>query len=468
MDIIKKRIFSLSLLLILVTAISIHVASWWLITTHHNDMMASKIQLADDFISQYFSGREKNIVLAAELITQDYGFREAVATEDTPTIQSMLENHSARIDADYFAITGNDGKLLASQKISTLEQPDTIFSHQISDSQKTTFMAVDNRLFRVVTLPVLAPRKIGHAVIGYQITPPILEQLKSKTRIDLHFYSQSAEKLLISTHPQRWEVHGKNTELTTDLSSDSQNYVRQTNIGLSQSSGPGDVALFLQPDISNFQKSQQQIHLQMLLITAIAVLLASLMSSSLAKRLADPLSALYKDLTHRANHDYLTGIANRHSAIKQISASISRISRTKQSYCVGICDIDNFKQINDQYGHTVGDQVLKQFAKRLSSAMREPDTLGRFGGEEFLIGIDVSADAAVEAFERLRQLIAEMPIQSDPSNLPVTMSCGVCLIDGPPDEIHIEQVVEKADAALYQAKRNGKNQISVIRLSQEI
>lgn len=467
MDIIKRRIFSLSLLLILVTAISIHVASWWLIKTHHNNMLASKIQLADDYISQYFSDREKNIVLAAELITKDYGFREAVATRDTPTIQSMLENHAARIDAEYFVITDNDGQSLAAQRVSASPQnADKNFSSLVSDSQKTTFMKVENQLFRVVVLPVFAPRKIGHAVIGYRITPQILERIKDKTKIDLHFYSQSAEKLLVSTYSEGWETQDKNMNLTNSLSPGSQHYFRQADIGMSQP--PGDIGLFLQPDISGFQQSQQQLHLQMLLITAFAVLLASLMSSSLAKRLADPLSALYKDLTHRANHDYLTGIANRHSAIKQISASISRISRTKQSYCVGICDIDNFKQINDQYGHTVGDQVLKQFAEHLSSAMREPDTLGRFGGEEFLIGMEVSADTALETFERLRQLIAEMPVHSEHSQLPVTMSCGVCLIDCPSDQIDIEQVVEKADAALYQAKRNGKNQVSVIRLSQEI
>lgn len=465
MDKIKTRIFILNLLLIAITAVSIHIASWWLIKTHQQSALSTQIALANDYISQHFNSREHTIVLAAELITKDYGFRQAVATGDKPTIQSMLENHSARIDADYFVISDNAGQTLAAQQISDSHN-DPHFEldsvDHLKHSEGTAFITVKDHLFRVVVIPVFAPREIGHAIIGYQITPKTLEMLKQKTEIDLHFYSHAEDKLLISTNRDSWHHDQQQNPTSPPRGVTDTDAFKQADFGKSLTAK--NIRLYLQADTSVFDQSQHQLHFQILFITLLAILLASLLSSSLAKKLADPLSALYRDLSHRANYDYLTGITNRHAALAEINTAIQRLSRTGQPYCVGLCDIDNFKQINDQYGHSVGDHVLKQFSQRLYAALRASDTLGRFGGEEFLIGMEVSAEAAVEAFDRLRQIIAEMPITNQGTVIHITMSCGVCIVDNPAAVISTENIVEKADTALYKAKRNGKNRITISRL----
>ena len=131
------------------------------------------------------------------------------------------------------------------------------------------------------------------------------------------------------------------------------------------------------------------------------------LSSLLTKRLADPLSALYKDLIYRANHDQLTGVFNRHASLARIREELNRVSRIDNVYCIALCDIDNFKIINDTFGHSVGDAVLCKFTARLEHAIRDYDILGRYGGEEFIIAIEILPDEAKNTFERLRQRVAQ-------------------------------------------------------------
>ena len=119
-----------------------------------------------------------------------------------------------------------------------------------------------------------------------------------------------------------------------------------------------------------------------------------------------------------------------------------------------IFDIDNFKQINDDYGHDVGDEVLKGISKALGSLMRKSDALGRWGGEEFLvIAPEVELDNAMELAERLRQVMAD--IEFDKAGV-VTASFGVAELDQADTR---SDLVRRADKALYRAKNEGRNRV---------
>lgn len=217
--------------------------------------------------------------------------------------------------------------------------------------------------------------------------------------------------------------------------------------------------LYLQADTSNFDSALQQLHYRSLLMAAVILLLAVWLSSLLARRLANPLSAIYKDLFYRANYDQLTGILNRHACLQRIREELSRVARVDSIYCVALCDIDNFKSINDTYGHSVGDVILRKFTGRLTNAMREYDIFGRFGGEEFIVAMEVLPNEASNAFERLRQIIALTPIACEQNLISVSMSFGVCIIWPEEQQPTLDKVLEKADAALYRAKENGRNQV---------
>ena len=154
--------------------------------------------------------------------------------------------------------------------------------------------------------------------------------------------------------------------------------------------------------------------------------------------------------------DELTGIANRRCFMESVLSERARALRERQGFCVAILDIDRFKTVNDRYGHFVGDDVLKEFCAVVKAHLRATDRFARFGGEEFalLMTGDPSIDDAECAVERIRTAIAEHDWSHIAPDLTVTTSAGVARWE--PDE-SVENVLGRADAALYAAKDSGRN-----------
>lgn len=162
-----------------------------------------------------------------------------------------------------------------------------------------------------------------------------------------------------------------------------------------------------------------------------------------------------KAVAYEASHDPLTGIYNRRSISEILTKEIAREERQQAGLAVGICDIDHFKRINDTYGHQVGDEVLCGVVGHLEGSLRKYDSLGRIGGEEFLvITPGISAANAQALFERLRAALAETPIPTSAGNISITISIGVRLYGAEQTE---NALLSAADSALYQAKREGRN-----------
>jgi diguanylate cyclase (GGDEF)-like protein len=163
-------------------------------------------------------------------------------------------------------------------------------------------------------------------------------------------------------------------------------------------------------------------------------------------------------LREQATHDGLTGLLNRNSILETLDDEISRAARAGHPVSVLMADLDRFKSINDCHGHLAGDAVLREAARRLKSAARRYDSVGRYGGEEFLIvlpGCDAS-DAAVQA-ERMRDAVGATPFFTGSQPVLVTASLGVaCSSHGAPGAL-----VREADDALYGAKAKGRNQVVV-------
>jgi diguanylate cyclase (GGDEF)-like protein len=162
-------------------------------------------------------------------------------------------------------------------------------------------------------------------------------------------------------------------------------------------------------------------------------------------------SRLQAQLIDHAYHDSLTGLPNRRLARDRITSAIKRAARTSQGMAVLWIDLDRFKQINDQYGHPVGDAVLQQTAERLSGRLRSSDTLARMGGDEFMALIEgtSSRDAAEILAADLLEVLA-VPMQVDELELGITASIGVSLY--PEDGQTGDSLAQHADQAMYAAK----------------
>ena len=161
-------------------------------------------------------------------------------------------------------------------------------------------------------------------------------------------------------------------------------------------------------------------------------------------------------LTELASIDELTGVLNRRSILDQLR---HLIDIPGGRICVVMADIDFFKRINDNYGHAVGDQVLKNFTETLRGQLRQGDWLGRIGGEEFVIVLaNAILETAKNLAERLRIAVSEQACCIEDNRITVTASFGLAMFDG---QESLDQLLERADEALYRAKRSGRNRVEV-------
>ncbi len=166
---------------------------------------------------------------------------------------------------------------------------------------------------------------------------------------------------------------------------------------------------------------------------------------------------LEKELTYRATHDLLTGLFNRSQMIEMLEAACQSAVRYELPITLCMCDIDNFKRVNDEYGHPAGDQVLVKFGEILAQELRRADFAGRYAGDEFFIAFPhTHLRGAAESIERIRSRMDNFIFQQDSRTFNVTCSFGAAeLAPG----MTLNQFVAEADQLLYDAKHLGGNQL---------
>lgn len=166
-----------------------------------------------------------------------------------------------------------------------------------------------------------------------------------------------------------------------------------------------------------------------------------------------------ENLWNQANRDPLTGLANRRSILKSLERNASICVQRDQPLGVMMIDLDFFKQINDTYGHDGGDAVLQEVAKRMMVSMRTSDTVGRFGGEEFMAVVPSCAgEELLRIAERIRSAVNRAPVTNGDQVIPVSCSIGVAVRWDSKDGT-TQQSLQRADKALYVAKEMGRNRV---------
>ena len=174
------------------------------------------------------------------------------------------------------------------------------------------------------------------------------------------------------------------------------------------------------------------------------------------------LMAAQESLRIQATHDTLTGLLNRAAILENLERELSRAQREQSPISVILVDLDNFKTINDTYGHLVGDAVLIEASQRMKSCIRPYDSLGRYGGEEFLIVLPGSdATNALNEAARLKTAMGERPYVLSDLSVTVTCSQGVTTWTST-SEGDIESLLKAADGGMYLAKYSGRNRVEYL------
>jgi diguanylate cyclase (GGDEF)-like protein len=193
-----------------------------------------------------------------------------------------------------------------------------------------------------------------------------------------------------------------------------------------------------------------------LLAVAVSILLGRVLEASNRRAFL-----LELELHRDARTDALTGLDNRRSMQERGRVELKRADRTGDPVSVILCDLDHFKNINDQYGHETGDTALIDVAAVLRRALRESDALGRWGGEEFMAILPATdADGAVEVAERMRAAIAAAKLGGLSDS--ITISLGIASSSEQRDDpgMKYELLIKKADERMYRAKREGRNRVA--------
>lgn len=209
---------------------------------------------------------------------------------------------------------------------------------------------------------------------------------------------------------------------------------------------PEDVLLALDAEVDDFlTKPFDLLELRLRLRSAARVL-----------DLQEGLLRTQGELHRLATQDVLTGVPNRRGVLDQLAAELQRAARSKEPVSIALLDLDEFKRVNDTYGHAAGDTMLQQATRRIRSVLRAHDLLGRYGGEEFLLVLPGCDEiAALDVADRVRSSIAGEPVSTGTLALDMTASLGIATTSDRDEGV--SELIQRADRALYRAKANGRN-----------
>jgi two-component system, cell cycle response regulator len=187
---------------------------------------------------------------------------------------------------------------------------------------------------------------------------------------------------------------------------------------------------------------------------------ARLRSGARILELQEGLLRSQEELRRQATHDHLTGTLTRRAVVHQLDLELRRASRDSGSIAVLVADLDHFKRVNDEYGHSAGDAVLVEAAARMRSVLRGHEAIGRYGGEEFLIVLpNCGPSEAATVAARACLALSTTPIEAAAGMLRMTMSVGIAT--SPIGADSAQYLVDAADQALYRAKAAGRNTIGL-------
>lgn len=207
--------------------------------------------------------------------------------------------------------------------------------------------------------------------------------------------------------------------------------------------------------VSNLESIFSLVELGEMIILFVPVLLVGYVTTLLA---AD-IQYAREELILLSDTDEMTGLKNRRAFKNELSNEIKKGARYKRPFSLMMLDADNLKQVNDQYGHGIGDKLIVTLAQTIQESLRSTDVLARYGGDEFIVMLpETSAGRTIEVAERIRLAVENTSFSADGDRISSTLSIGISCY--PDDSGDSEDIINRADQALYESKRKGRNTVS--------
>ncbi|WP_322403654.1 putative bifunctional diguanylate cyclase/phosphodiesterase [Massilia luteola] len=416
---------------------------------------------------------QRQLETAASVLSADFAFREAIATQDQPTVRSVIRNHGQRIHADVMMVTGTDGRMIAATQ-STFAAgdpfpfPDLLAAAEAAGRSAGFRQMRNGQLYQVVLVPIMAPTRIAWVAMGFHVDDRWAHEMAGVTGLGVQIVRAGVPGLLASSGAAATDAGG----------------ARNASVGVPLDGG---LQAVLQLPVAQVQAPFSQLQGRLLGVIAAAVLVFALGSVMLAGRIVRPLNDLSAAARRIALGDYAqplppaqgdeigqlagsfeqmrTGIASREERIVRLAyvdALTDLPNRTRFLEAFGrltpggggaviVVNIDRFALINNALGHLVGDRLLRAVAGQLRPLVPAGGMLARLWGDQFaflLEGADL--DAARRFVDGVLAALRD-PVTLDGQRLDIEAGVGIALY--PDDGLDAATLLRRAELALAAAKR---------------
>ncbi|MBG0839497.1 putative bifunctional diguanylate cyclase/phosphodiesterase [Ectopseudomonas toyotomiensis] len=494
----QARIAGVLILLLLVVIGALYVAVKAATDAAVRAQAQEQLNVGSLVFEQLLALRSDQLQQAAQVLAADFGFKEAVASGDAPTIRSALANQGARINADAVFLLGLDGSLQVSTDpdidAEALARLDGQLQLPQRDGAQLFLLPIGRQIYLLVDATVSAPLPIARVLMGFAVDREFAVQLRELTHLELSLMASrdGAAPTWISTLPASaqalLEAQMKAVgAMPQRLDGGSEHYFGQH---LQLASGPGyRVEALLHKSLGEAEAAFAQLDRRILLISLGAMLASLVGALLLARSVSRPVRELAaaaqrigrgdyqqpvalarsdelgvlalavndmqrgiaereRQLAHNALHDALTGLPNRTLALERLGSAITAGRPTALLYL----GMGNFAAINESCGQGGGDLALQQLARRLQATLRPGDSLARLVGDEFLLLLEqCDGDSAVASADRLHQLLLK-PLRI--GTLDVALDCRIGIAAYPADGDTPDDLLRRARIAMQDAAQH--------------
>jgi diguanylate cyclase (GGDEF)-like protein len=495
-------------LLLIVIQLIIFVAIDSAVSANALEEIGEELQVGERIFLRLLDGRSQQLITAASILTSDFAFRQALMTGDQGTIASALSNHGSRIGASKMILVAPDNRVLADASVSGDVSGGSLFTfpdlvmEAATSGNASAIRLIDGVPYQLVVVPVLAPAPVGWVVLGFSIDARLAAELGSLTSLEVSFATwrkSDGWNLAASTmRPESKErLLGVLRQTVPESAARSipglagGDYVT---LASTLTQGPnGEVVAILQRSLSEAVARFNRLRMILLALAVLSLAGTMIGSVMIARSISRPVTALVA-FAHRleggdyehgppetradelgelasafnnmrlaisareqqikamAYHDALTGLPNRALFNDRLNQAIAIARREHRPVSVMLMDLNRFKEVNDTFGHPVGDLLLCEVGRRLRGAhARASDTVARLGGDEFaMILPTANAEQAGEVARRILRSLEE-PVAFEKGFLDVGGSIGVATFPEHGEDQHV--LMSHADVAMYHAKR---------------
>ena len=464
---LKHQIIGLCVMLIVVTSGSILSSFWWFSSSYNETNINNSIKSAAKVLDRYIWEKQQLLATSLAILTADYGFKTAVATNDNATISSALENLGDRINADLMIITGTQGEIIAASPKSFDAKDDLFYALKslVENSGQVHFVALNDTLYQLILQPVKAPRTIAYTVAGFTIDLRTVSEIKALTALDISFYSGTGTVFATTFSEQQGET------LSSILNGEYRRAFYHTRPIFKNRpisilvAGAGDIKGVISADLRPSHARFDELINTVLWITVFilgigfitSIWFGNRLTSSLAqvvetanrfakgdysahiaetqasyevsalslaiKEMGEEVQKRESQIAFNAHHDPLTHLLNRNAFLDDIERAVAQST----PFIVIAFNLRGFRNINDSLGPQTGDACLKAVADRVSQfPLALLTSHARLGGDEFISLLEIDQQQTCQETAEAFNAWISKPISVNDLTLNIAYSLGIC------------------------------------------